>query len=80
MFQENQSNTNNTSPTEVANVVNEKDEKPKQVKMSTEKLALVPKPRTQKVTKLVPPDGGWGWMVLIGTAMSNVSTITSPFF
>ena len=41
--------------------------------MATEKNALVATPRTRKVIKLVPPDGGWGWMVLIGTAMSNVS-------
>lgn len=41
-------------------------------KMSTEKIALVPMQRTKKVVKLIPPDGGWGWMVLIGTAMSNI--------
>ncbi|CAG4965194.1 unnamed protein product [Colias eurytheme] len=29
-------------------------------------------PRTEKRIKLVPPDGGWGWMVLIGTGLSNI--------
>lgn len=42
--------------------------------MASEKNLL--KPKTMKVVKLVPPDGGWGWMVLIGTATSNVSTHT----
>ncbi|XP_028156210.1 monocarboxylate transporter 9-like [Ostrinia furnacalis] len=39
--------------------------------MTSEKIALVSN-RVQKVTKLVPPDGEWGWMVLIGTALSNI--------
>lgn len=30
-------------------------------------------PRTEKIIKLLPPDGGWGWMVLLGTGLSNVS-------
>lgn len=42
--------------------------------MTAEKNGLAMTPRTQKQVKLVPPDGGWGWMVLIGTALSNVST------
>lgn len=41
--------------------------------MASEKSLLVIKPKTMKVVKLVPPDGGWGWMVLIGSAISNVS-------
>lgn len=36
--------------------------------------SLVLPPRTEKRIKLVPPDGGWGWMVLLGTGLSNVST------
>ncbi|OWR53413.1 hypothetical protein KGM_203650 [Danaus plexippus plexippus] len=29
-------------------------------------------PRTEKIIKLLPPDGGWGWMVLLGTGLSNI--------
>lgn len=41
-------------------------------------FALVPQTdkKTEKRIKLVPPDGGWGWMVLLGTALSNVSRNT----
>ncbi|XP_050666265.1 monocarboxylate transporter 5-like isoform X1 [Leptidea sinapis] len=38
--------------------------------MSTKNLASVP--RTEKRIKLIPPDGGWGWMILLGTGLSNI--------
>ncbi|CAH1399987.1 unnamed protein product [Nezara viridula] len=27
-------------------------------------------------TKMVPPDGGWGWLVVLGSSIMNVSTIS----
>lgn len=71
MFQETHSNNTTDTTNEVNAVNNNKEEAHIPTKMTTEKL-LVPS-KVQKVTKLVPPDGGWGWMVLIGTALSNVS-------
>ncbi|KAJ2947794.1 hypothetical protein O0L34_g9577 [Tuta absoluta] len=34
-------------------------------------VEMIP-PKTQKRVKLVPPDGGWGWMILLGTALHNI--------
>ncbi|CAK1544647.1 unnamed protein product [Leptosia nina] len=28
-------------------------------------------PKIERRVKLIPPDGGWGWMVLFGTALTN---------
>lgn len=41
--------------------------------MTSGKGPMLPQVKTQKRVKLIPPDGGWGWMVLLGTATSNVS-------
>lgn len=40
----------------------------------SKKNSLVLQPTMEKRIKLVPPDGGWGWMVLLGIALTNVST------
>lgn len=37
-----------------------------------EKGAMTKSTVTKKVFKLVPPDGGWGWMVILGSALSNI--------
>ncbi|XP_045458848.1 monocarboxylate transporter 13-like [Melitaea cinxia] len=29
-------------------------------------------PKGEKRIKLVPPDGGWGWVILLGTGLSNI--------
>ncbi|GBP79711.1 Monocarboxylate transporter 9 [Eumeta japonica] len=40
--------------------------------MGVEKDALTAQKPVQNRVKLVPPDGGWGWFILIGTALSNI--------
>lgn len=30
--------------------------------------------------KLIPPDGGWGWMIVLGISLVNVSFLEKIFF
>ncbi|XP_065165144.1 monocarboxylate transporter 9 [Atheta coriaria] len=55
-----------------------KDDKNVQIVKKTEngkhkkEVAIVIKNNDKKDWKLVPPDGGWGWLVLLGATMVNV--------
>lgn len=39
-----------------------------------ETILKVP-PADKRTSKVVPPDGGWGWMVLLGTMTINIVVI-----
>lgn len=43
-----------------------------EILFSFPEVAIVIKNNDKKDWKLVPPDGGWGWLVLLGATMVNV--------
>lgn len=49
---------------------------PKSVKLDISK----PKPRRLRVgdPDFIPPDGGWGWLILFACGFSNVQSQTTP--
>lgn len=56
--------------------IGELNSAPKQAglqKNGTSKRPKLPKNRSQLGSDFVPPDGGWGWMVVLAAGCSNVS-------
>lgn len=45
----------------------------------TTKLAASPLSVKPKSVKLVPPDGAWGWVIILATSINLVSFNTNSF-